>query len=129
MTSTTSDLGTPEAVYTARFWKPFAFAALSLTVIALGVLLTGAPLLVSNNIVSYFVAILCGSTTGILVFLLGLYLFLDALSKAGIISVLVYRDGLVVRRLWSQQFYPWEHAEVVWNLGNHAHLGGTNTSL
>jgi hypothetical protein len=129
MTSTSPELGSPEAVYVASFWRPFAFAALGLTVIALGVLLVGVPLLAGESIVSFFIAILCCSMPGILVSLIGLWLCLDAFGKVGIFSVLVYREGLVVRRFWYRQFYPWEDAEIVWNRGNHAHLGGTNMTF
>jgi hypothetical protein len=127
-----SVFGTPEAVYRISFWKPLGVAALSLGFPVLGILFVSVPFSCSSLIWIAVTSVF--PIVGFVLIFGGILHCLDLLSKAGA-SVFVYREGMVVKRVWSQDclwsedFYPWKDIVQVWSKENHAHLGGTNSSF
>jgi hypothetical protein len=117
-----ADLRTPTAEYEAGLSKPLLYAALALALTVIAILLASIPLLFSNP-AWIVLAVLCCSLPGCCFAAVGVFWCLDAIRSIGT-RVMVFRDGLAVRRLWSSQFYPWDKMVVIWNSGNHAHVGG-----
>src|SRR5580765_1513960 len=100
--SDSTEWTTPTGEYEAGFWKPVKHAALALALTVLGLLLASVPAL-STNLGWIVLAVLYCTLPGLCLAVVGVFLCWDAVRSIGTI-VMVLRDGLTVKRLWSSQF-------------------------